>query len=126
MKEEFEIIEFPDIKFEFDKTDIIPGTDHGIENVVGYLNKYPLTKLEIIGHTDSIGSIDYNIDLSMRRAEKIKSLLTEKGINPERLIITGKGETSPATRNKDYWGRTYNRRVAFRLILPDKKYVHKK
>jgi outer membrane protein OmpA-like peptidoglycan-associated protein/Mg-chelatase subunit ChlD len=115
---EFEYIEFPNIRFEFDKTVIIPGTDKGIENVVGFMNKYPQVNVEIIGHTDSIGSIEYNIDLSVRRAGKVKEMLVKHDIDQDRLITSGRGESQPALANNNYWKRTYNRRVEFRLIFP--------
>ncbi len=116
--QEFNYIEFPNIRFEFDKTVVIPGTDNGIENVVGFLNKYPLVNIEIIGHTDSIGSIDYNIGLSIRRAGKVKQMLVGRGIAKQRIFISGMGESSPALANNNFWRRTYNRRVEFRLIFP--------
>lgn len=115
---EFEYIEFPNIRFEFDKTVIIPGTDNGLENVIDFMNKYPLVDVEVIGHTDSIGSIDYNIDLSVRRANKVKELIVERGIEQERLKTSGRGESQPALDNNNFWRRTYNRRVEFRLIFP--------
>jgi outer membrane protein OmpA-like peptidoglycan-associated protein/Mg-chelatase subunit ChlD len=116
--EEFNFVEFPNIRFEFDKTVVIPGTDNGIENVVGFLNKYPLVNIEIIGHTDSIGSIDYNIGLSIRRAKKVKQMLIDRGIAGQRIYISGMGESLPALANNNFWKRTYNRRVEFRLIFP--------
>lgn len=121
---EFEYIEFPNIRFEFDKTNIIPGTDKGLENIISFLNKYPQTQIEVIGHTDSIGSNAYNIGLSIRRAKKVKKMLQESGIDPDRIYISGRGEEQPALANDNYWRRTYNRRVEFRLILPENKNKH--
>ncbi len=115
---EFNYIEFPNIRFEFDKTVVIPGTDNGLSNVVDFLNKYPQVNIEIIGHTDSIGSIEYNIDLSVRRAKKVKQMLIDRGVDKDRIYISGKGESQPALANNNFWRRTYNRRVEFRLIFP--------
>ncbi|MBA7581109.1 Peptidoglycan-associated lipoprotein [subsurface metagenome] len=115
--EEFNRLKFPDIRFVFDKTIIVPDTDKGLEDVISFLEKYPHTGINITGHTDSLGSDAYNIDLSIRRAEKIKNLMVEEGINAKRIFIQGKGENLPRISNKNQEGRSLNRRVEFKLIL---------
>lgn len=114
---EFNQLKFPDIRFEFDKTIIVKGTDEGLEDVIHFLKKYPYTLIDIIGHTDSLGTDDYNIDLSIRRAEKIKSILVDHGISAKRILIHGKGERMPRVSNQNPNGRSLNRRVEFRLIV---------
>ncbi len=116
--DEFKRLRFPDIRFVFDKTVIVPGTDNGLQEVVDFLMKYPQTRIYITGHTDSLGTDAYNINLSIRRAEKIKSLIIAQGIEADRILIYGRGEKMPRVSNRDIRGRALNRRVEFRLILP--------
>lgn len=72
----------------------------------------PGLKLLVVGHTDSIGSYDYNLNLSYRRARSLAEWLTaEHGIPAERLRPAGAGMMSPATSNRTEAGRKLNRRV---------------
>ena len=72
-------------------------------------------QVNIIGHTDSKGSDAYNMDLSVRRANAVKSYLVKKGVNPESIVTSGKGETSPVASNDTAKGRAMNRRVEINL-----------
>ena len=77
-------------------------------------NNYELT---IEGHTDSIGSNQYNIGLSRRRAEAVKAKLIEFGLPEDRIVgIEAKGEEYPVATNETPEGRLQNRRVEFRLV----------
>lgn len=116
IEEEFERIEFPDIKFVFDKTEIIHGTEKGIEHVVAFLKKYPALRLRIVGHTDDVGSSDYNQSLSYNRAQKVKELLVNRGINRRRILTKGMGDKQPIFDNKTERSRDQNRRVEFRIL----------
>jgi len=69
------------------------------------------TKIKIIGHTDSIGSEEYNIELSLNRAKSVKNFFNENGIDDERIKTEGKGENSPIANNQTVEGRSANRRV---------------
>jgi len=69
------------------------------------------TKIKIIGHTDSIGAEEYNLDLSSNRALSVKKFFIEHGIDEERMTTQGKGETSPIANNQTVEGRSLNRRV---------------
>ncbi len=71
--------------------------------------------LKLAGHTDNIGSDDFNMRLSKDRAESIKNYLVSKGANPSRIEATGYGETQPIATNKTAAGRQKNRRVEFTL-----------
>jgi hypothetical protein len=73
--------------------------------------KYPETKLLISGHTDSIGSDDFNMALSLRRAEAIEASLLGKGLIRERMVVKGFGETAPLVENDSVENRFKNRRV---------------
>jgi len=114
--EEFNEIEFPDIKFVSKGTHIANGTEKGIENVVAFLNKYKKINIEILGHTDNIGSEANNLKLSIQRTKKVKELLLEKGINENRIKTVGYGEEKPIEDNSTEEGRQKNRRVEFKII----------
>jgi len=79
--------------------------------LAAFLNKYPERNVMIEGHTDSIGSADYNQELSQRRADAVKTYLTENGILAARVTASGKGEDTPVGNNGTATGRQQNRRV---------------
>lgn len=114
--EEFNEVEFPDIKFITQGTEIVDGTEAGIENVADFMFKHQKINIEISGHTDNEGNSDNNLILSKQRAEKVKNLLLEKGINEERIKTKGYGETLPIADNNTDEGKQMNRRVEFRII----------
>ena len=76
-------------------------------------NKLSNLKLIIVGHTDSIGSESFNLNLSLARAHAIQNYFTVNGIDKGRLTIKGMGETQPIASNFEESGRALNRRVEF-------------
>lgn len=101
-----------DIKFDTDKADIKPEYNDEIKKVGDMMNKYPEIKMLIEGHTDNVGPVEYNKDLSLRRADAVKQYLVEKfGIAPERLTAKGFGPTNPVADNSTPEGRQKNRRI---------------
>ncbi len=104
------------IRFDFDKavikSEFYPLLDEGIEA----LKKHPDRAVEIEGHTCSTGPAEYNMKLSIRRAQSVKDYLVNKGISAERLSIKGYGLTKPAADNKTIEGRRMNRRVEFNVL----------
>jgi peptidoglycan-associated lipoprotein len=111
------------IYFELDKWDIKPEAAAELDKLVDLLNDNPeITKMELSSHTDSIASADYNITLSQRRAESTVRYLVSKGINPDRLVAKGYGESRPVARNTNPNGtdnpdgRARNRRTEFRIL----------
>jgi outer membrane protein OmpA-like peptidoglycan-associated protein len=99
------------VHFEFDKDTLRPEDIAEIDrNVVG-LDQWGKINIEVAGHTDSRGSDAYNLDLSQRRAETIRDYLVSKGIEAERLVAKGYGETQPVADNASDEGRFSNRRV---------------
>ncbi len=73
-------------------------------------------KIEIAGHTDSVGSEMYNLRLSEARANAVRDYLIQHGISPDRLIAKGYGESRPIAPNTTREGRAKNRRVEFTVI----------
>ena len=117
ISKEFENLDFPDIKFRQNTTTIVRGTDVKLINVAYYLMLMNQTaSIEIQGHTDNSGSKWYNMNLSKRRAETVKLMLIEKGIDAKRIKIKGFGASKPIDTNEYTTGRANNRRVEFMLI----------
>jgi OmpA-OmpF porin, OOP family len=108
--------DFGAIHFAFGKSTINRGSYPLLNNVAEHLRKYPDVKLEIQGHTDSIGSAVYNRKLSADRAAAVKNYLAGKGIAPGRLTAKGYGMSSPIASNKTKAGRAKNRRTEFMPI----------
>jgi len=103
-----------DLKVEFasDKADIKKVYFDRLEKVAYFLNSFPDTEAVIEGHTDSVGSEKYNLKLSQRRSDSVKTYLTDKyGIAPSRLKAKGFGESMPLADNNTTEGRQKNRRV---------------
>ena len=103
------------IKFEFDSTNVTADSAPALGMMAAYLKKPPPVKSLIIeGHTDSVGSEVYNMDLSVRRAQAIKDILVKThGIDEKIISVKGYGETKPIADNGNYQGRQKNRRVDF-------------
>jgi OOP family OmpA-OmpF porin len=80
--------------------------------IADFMLKYPFTSFTIGGHTDSLGSEEYNKQVSLGRADAVKDFLVKAGVNPKRLKTVGYGYTKPKFMNKNTWGKTQlNRRV---------------
>ena len=104
------------LNFDFDKSVVKPQYFEMLNNLKDFIeqNNYELT---IEGYTDSVGSNQYNIGLSRRRAEAVKAKLIEFGLPEDRIVgIEAKGEEYPVATNETPEGRLQNRRVEFRLV----------
>ncbi len=113
-----ELKKLPYVEFIFDKTIIVDQYRKNIDSVYLYMKKNPKIKIELQGHTDFYGSDAYNIKLSQRRAEKVKQLLIDKGIDEKRIYIRYYGEKRPKDSRKTDDARARNRRVEFNVIQP--------
>lgn len=103
------------ILFDFDSDRLRPSSQAILRELSGYLKKDQAVKLQVEGHTCTIGGYDYNINLSRRRAASVKRYLTENcGIAATRLKSAGFGYTKPEKSNATASGRARNRRVIFR------------
>lgn len=114
------------IDFEFDKAKIQPAYHDTIKKVADYMNEHPDTSAMIEGHTCNIGSDEYNLILSYKRAENMKSYLVDNfHIDPSRLSAAYRGETNPLADNQTETGRQENRCVVTFVMhksqLPDVK-----
>jgi len=82
-----------------------------LDKVASVLDEAPATTVKVLGHTDSLGSELYNLELSIRRAEAVMEYLRARGINLVRLHADGRGEAEPIADNATVAGRAINRRV---------------
>jgi len=104
------------IYFDFDKSTIKPESRPALEAAAKMLTENPTINVEIQGHTDSVGSADYNLSLSDRRAAAVVAyLVTNLGIDQSRLTSRGYGKTMPIATNSTDAGRALNRRVEFKI-----------
>jgi len=110
-----EKVDIYDIFFSFNSATLRPESDETLNTIADLLNKHPDWKLAIGGHTDSIASDSFNLDLSNRRAAAVKTALVERfKITDNRLSTQGYGEASPRDTNDTLEGRARNRRVELR------------
>ena len=107
------------ILFDVDKTELKPVAKTNLQNLAASLVKNPETNILIIGHTDSTGTVAHNMDLSVRRAESVKSQIVAGGVDGARLSTQGKGPTEPVGDNKTADGRALNRRVEVVIVAND-------
>jgi len=105
------VLTIGDVLFAFGKADLSPKTDRSVRTLADFLKKYPNRNVLIEGHTDSIGSDDYNLGLSRLRAESVKTKLAADGIEPARITTVGYGKKYPAFSNDTEADRAQNRRV---------------
>ena len=99
------------IFFAFDSFELDPKSDNEIDRLVSFLKDNPSVAIEIVGHTDNIGSEKRNRVLSENRALSVKKALVAKGIDHSRLVAKGLGMSAPVASNATEEGRQLNRRV---------------
>ncbi|MFH1831060.1 MAG: OmpA family protein, partial [Pseudomonadota bacterium] len=105
------------IHFEFDRSVIRPISYPILDDVANLLQRNPQIRLvRVEGHTDWIGSDAYNQGLSERRANSVRNYLIQKGIEPDRLVAEGYGESRPIADNNTVKGRARNRRTEFTVV----------
>lgn len=104
------------ILFEFDSSAIKAESYNILDEITDVLYVYPKVRLEIQGHTDSKGAVDYNQRLSERRADAVMQALLERGIHPRRLRSRGFGESQPLVPNTSEENMAKNRRTQFVII----------
>lgn len=107
-----------DILFASGSASLQPGARDKIRQLASVLNRYPRTTIQVIGHTDSRGSEESNLELSRRRAQAVAEELVAAGVSPSRITTFGRGESSPIATNETPEGRAMNRRVEL-VIQPD-------
>jgi outer membrane protein OmpA-like peptidoglycan-associated protein len=103
--------------FEYDQASLHPRAQKQLGIVAELLKSNSSRKLRITGHTDAMGTDDYNVRLSQQRAQTVKSQLAALGVAPEQVVTEGMGKTVPLSPNQkadgsdDPEGRSRNRRA---------------
>jgi len=105
-------VTFPEgLLFGYDSDQVTAAARENLRKFATSLRKYPNTRTLIVGHTDSDGRAEYNMDLSDRRALSAASFIAAEGVDRARISTTGRGEVEPIATNASDAGRQQNRRV---------------
>ena len=99
------------VNFAYDSAELTQPSHAILDGVAKILTKHPDLKVTIAGHTDSMGTADYNMKLSQRRAESVMHYLISRGVHSANLTAVGFGEEQPIASNDEVEGRAKNRRV---------------
>jgi outer membrane protein OmpA-like peptidoglycan-associated protein len=105
------IVSMPDVLFDFNKYTLKPEARERLAKISGIVEAYPDLKLQVEGHTDSIGSDEYNVQLSEKRADSVRGFLVSNGVRPDHVSAEGFGKADPVADNSTASGRKLNRRV---------------
>lgn len=105
------VVTLGDVLFDTGQWQIRSGAANNLDKLAAFLNQYKDRTVAIEGHTDSVGTAEYNQSLSQRRAEAVRSYLVGQGVDPRRLVASGMGEGHPVVGNDTAAGRQQNRRV---------------
>jgi len=105
------IVSMPDVLFDFNRYTLKPEAREKLAKISGIVLAYPDLKLDVEGHTDSIGSDEYNQKLSEERASSVRGYLVSQGLKPDSISATGLGKANPVADNRTSHGRQLNRRV---------------
>ncbi len=113
---EMKNFQFVPVYFDHDKDSLKAEYLDYLKNMARIVNSHTDLRIKIIGHTDSNGTDEYNVDLSARRAEAIRLYLISQGVKADKIVIEFRGEKDPATTNDTPEGKRMNRRVDFEFI----------
>jgi outer membrane protein OmpA-like peptidoglycan-associated protein len=107
------------ILFDTGKSDLKPAARANLQSLATSLQNNPQTNILIVGHTDNTGTDSFNMDLSVRRAQAVKSFIVSNNVSASRLSTEGKGEMEPIADNTTEDGRAQNRRVELAIVAND-------
>ncbi len=106
-----------DVTFASNQSSITPRFNATLDDVASVLNRYDQSIIDIVGHADSDGADDYNLNLSRQRASSVAQALVSRNVLADRLFVDGRGESAPIASNATAEGKAQNRRVEI-LIRP--------
>jgi outer membrane protein OmpA-like peptidoglycan-associated protein len=104
------------ILFDFGSDELRSSAGDALDDIAEVLVFYDGAPVQVIGHTDDVGSAEFNLDLSERRAAAVTDGLTGRGIDASRITSTGRGLTEPVATNDTDEGRAQNRRVEVLIV----------
>jgi outer membrane protein OmpA-like peptidoglycan-associated protein len=104
------------IRFDFDKADIEPQYRDILNRIAGVLMTLKGYSIYVYGYTDDVGTQDYNLKLSSRRAQAVRDSLVQAGINPGLITTKGFGQSDPRVKDDSAQGRAANRRVEIGIV----------
>ena len=110
------------IRFEFDKSELKTSSERILSDLAAIMRRYPEMTINVYGHTDSLGSDEYNQRLSESRAGSVASYISSFGVDRNRINAVGFGEKYPIETNASDWGRSRNRRVEIEVTHMGKKH----
>ena len=96
--------------------DLNPDAQISLKNLAANMKNNPEVTIAITGYTDSLGTAEYNMDLSVKRAESVKIFLVNTGVSVNRMATQGKGATEQIATNTTHEGREKNRRVVITVV----------
>ncbi len=114
--DKFTIVMPYDVTFGFNQYELKTKFNELLSTVAEAINMAPELKVEVVGHTDNVGTAKYNYKLSEKRAKIVADYLTSKGVDKDRLVVKGIGFDEPIATNDTEEGRSQNRRVEINII----------
>lgn len=108
-----------EVSFDFNSATLKSTFQSPLNKIAEIMSRYPQTQIVVVGHTDNVGSDQYNLDLSLRRANTVADYLIMRGVATSRLGTEGHGEIEPIASNETVTGRAQNRRVEI-FVVPNK------
>ncbi len=107
-----------EVSFDFNSAHIKSTFQSPLNKIADIMNRYQQTQIVVVGHTDDVGSAQYNLELSLRRANAVADYLIMRGVATSRLGTEGRGEMEPVASNNTITGRSQNRRVEV-FVVPN-------
>ncbi len=107
------------IEFDFDEAEVRQENKELLSRIAGVLLTAESFGIQVYGHTDDVGSVEYNQELSERRAEAVRQYLIEAGVDPDRIQSKGFGKSAPLVEGTDPESRQRNRRVEIAVVHTD-------
>ncbi len=117
--EKEDLLRIPNLQFDFNSDKISDGSLYRLSSIFNFLSKTAYKRIIVEGHTDSVGSDEFNLKLSERRATSVMKVLVTSGIPQDKIARIGFGESMPIADNGNFQGRELNRRVEIRVLKLD-------
>ncbi|WP_339876303.1 OmpA family protein [uncultured Algoriphagus sp.] len=107
---------FENVFFEFDEYSLKTESISSLKRLVKFLTENPNVNILIVGHTDNVGSVNYNNNLSLQRAKSVQEYLIDEGFHQGRVLVEGKGDSEPMVPNTNPQNQALNRRITIKIL----------